>query len=73
MNLWLYLVDDELRLDELRGSGYDLYIKDAGRLADSTHETTQETKKNRNKVQSSLNILRTLAALGFPALCTRTT
>ena len=34
VNLWLYLVDDELRLDELRGSGYDLYIKDAGRLAD---------------------------------------
>ena len=31
VNLWLYLVNDELRLDELRGAGYDLYIKDAGR------------------------------------------
>ncbi|XP_023342087.1 protein FAM160B1 isoform X2 [Eurytemora carolleeae] len=31
VNLWLYLVNDELRLDEFRGSGYDLYIKDAGR------------------------------------------
>ncbi len=32
VNLWLYLVGDELRLDELRGSGYDMYVKDATRL-----------------------------------------
>jgi len=31
VNQWLYLVDDQLRLDEFRGSGYDVYIKDAGR------------------------------------------
>jgi len=31
VNMWLYLVEDQLRLDELRGSGYDLYIKDASR------------------------------------------
>lgn len=31
VNLWLYLVVDELRLDELRGSGYDMYVKDATR------------------------------------------
>jgi len=37
VNLWLYLVDDELRLDELRGSGYDLYIKDAGRQCEEAY------------------------------------
>lgn len=29
VNAWLYLVPDQLRLDEIRGSGYDQYVQDA--------------------------------------------
>lgn len=29
VNAWLYLVPDQLRLDEVRGSGYDQYVQDA--------------------------------------------
>jgi len=31
VNAWLYLVPDVLRLDEVRGSGYDQYVQDARR------------------------------------------
>ena len=31
VNAWLYLVPDVLRLDEVRGSGYDQYVTDARR------------------------------------------
>ena len=29
VNSWLYLVPDQLKLDEVRGSGYDQYVTDA--------------------------------------------
>jgi len=31
VNCWLYLVPDQLRLDEVRGSGYDQYVADASK------------------------------------------
>ena len=31
VNCWLYLVPDQLKLDEVRGSGYDQYVTDAGK------------------------------------------
>lgn len=31
VNCWLYLVPDQLRLDEVRGSGYDQYVADANK------------------------------------------
>jgi len=42
VNQWLYLVDDQLRLDEFRGSGYDVYIKDAGRQVESVLEKCEK-------------------------------
>ena len=34
VNCWLYLVPDQLKLDEVRGSGYDQYVTDAGKQVD---------------------------------------
>ena len=31
VNCWLYLVPDQLKLDEIRGSGYDQYVTDASK------------------------------------------
>lgn len=36
VNAWLYLVPDVLRLDEVRGSGYDQYVQDARRQVEMT-------------------------------------
>jgi hypothetical protein len=36
VNAWLYLVPDVLRLDEVRGSGYDQYVLDARRQVEAT-------------------------------------
>jgi len=35
VNCWLYLVPDQLRLDEVRGSGYDQYVADANRQVEN--------------------------------------
>jgi len=35
VNCWLYLVPDQLRLDEVRGSGYDQYVADASKQVES--------------------------------------
>jgi len=35
VNCWLYLVPDQLRLDEVRGSGYDQYVADASKQVET--------------------------------------
>jgi len=50
VNHWLYLVEDQLRLDELRGSGYDLYLKDAGRQCEDVLEVCEEYNWGREAV-----------------------
>ena len=35
VNCWLYLVPDQLKLDEVRGSGYDQYVTDASKQVET--------------------------------------
>ena len=35
VNSWLYLIPDTLKLDEVRGSGYDQYVLDAGKQVEN--------------------------------------
>jgi len=39
VNAWLFLVPDILRLDEVRGSGYDQYVQDARRQVEMSVES----------------------------------
>ena len=68
VNAWLYLVPDQLRLDEARGSGYDQYVQDATKQVgemnemclafswprEATFEERSETSSAGEKGQNSL-------------------
>lgn len=41
VNAWLFLVPDALRLDEVRGSGYDQYVTDARRQVEAAARACQ--------------------------------